>query len=172
MWHFGDRRRERSHILYPQWNATLFGGLWPLSLWWMDVTWSGGGKIGDHCQAPVARFSWSPCFISQWGNKFTEQQLSFSPSFPVLFLIVYFMALWFSITKRFQQVVYTTHLYYRSGIKYIPKCSFAAASLPWPTARLKHNGFRLCGPTASFLPLIIFYAWKVRSVGNPMKMGW
>lgn len=178
MWHFWHKRRDWSHILYSPWNATLFGGLWQLSPQWMDVTCSGGDQVGEHGQAPVIRFSLSPCFISQWGNEFTEQQLSFPLSFPVLFLMVYFMALWFSITKMFQQAVYTAHFYYirhkciPNVYQCIPKCSLAAASLPWPTARLKHNGFKLCRPTASFLPLIVFYAWKeAGSVGKPTKMG-
>ena len=99
---------------------------------WMDLTCSGEGKVGEHCQALVTRFSWSPCFILQWSNEFTKQQLSFSHSFPVLFLMVYFVALWFSVTKRFQQVVYTAHLYYRSGIKYIPNAALHLCLDPLP----------------------------------------
>lgn len=133
--------------------------LWMLFLQWMGVTCSWEGEAGKHCQVPKTRFSWSP-FIPQWGSEFTEQLLSFYLSFPVLFLMVYLLALWFFITQRFQQVLYTADLYYRWDIKKPPKCSSAATSLHWPTARLKHNGFKLCKPLASFLPWLYFMLGK------------
>lgn len=112
-----ERERDWSHSLYPSWKAVIavpaVDGCCLLLRRWGRKT-----LPSTHDQVFLVTF-----FHPIVRYEFTEQLLSFSLSFPVLFLMVYFLALWFSITQRFQQVVYTTHLCYRSGIKNTPNAA-------------------------------------------------